>query len=221
MNYKNIDLNAWPRFEHFKFYRAASDPWFNICCEIDATELYHYCKQQQLSFFHGYLFLTQQAVNTHQAFQYRMVEQEVRIYSDIAISVAILGDDEMMRFCNLEYHSIFSKFTASAAIIEQAVKAEPFIAANFVGGEMLHNVIHMSVLPWISFTSFSNARNTQQIDSIPKIVFGKCSLKQGRMMMPLSVEVHHGMMDGLHVGKLVETLQALFDAPANLMSMSD
>ena len=218
MNYKNIDLSIWSRIEHFKFYQSATQPWFNICCEVDATALYQFCRQQQVSFFHGYLFLTQQAVNSNQSFQYRIVEQQVRIYPDIAISVAILGDDEMMRFCNLPYQPTYDKFTVAATKTEQLVKSTPFLAANFLGGEMLQNVVHMSVFPWISFTSFSNARNTDQVDSIPKIVFGQCSLKQGKMMMPLSVEVHHGVMDGLHVGRFVETLQALFDTPATSLA---
>ncbi|MCP3700956.1 MAG: hypothetical protein GY920_21050 [Aliivibrio sp.] len=34
--------------------------------------------------------------------------------------------------------------------------------------------------------------------------------------MPLSIEVHHGLMDGLHVGQFIQTLQAIFNNPSQL-----
>jgi chloramphenicol O-acetyltransferase type A len=213
MNYQTLNVETWPRAEHFKFYKDAANPWFNICCNIDVSILYRYCKQFGHSFFHAYLYVVQQAINNNDPFKYRIVADEVRIYPDIAVSVAILADDEMMRFCNLAYATPFSEFTLLAGETEQKVKSEPFIAANFVGGEMRQDVIHMSVLPWLNFTSFSNARNTAEVDSIPKVVFGKCTMQGNSMLMPLSVEVHHGVMDGLHVGRFVETLQELFDRP--------
>lgn len=216
MSYQTLDFDAWQRVEHFKFYRNAANPWFNICCNLDAAALYHYCKRQGHSFFHAYLYFTQQAVSRNQAFRYRIVGEDVRLYADVAISVAILADDQMMRFCNLDYATPFSRFTALARETENRVKSQPFVAANFVGTEMLQNVVHMSVIPWINFTSFSNARNTDVVDSIPKIVFGQCAVQGSRRLMPLSVEVHHGVMDGLHVGQFVETLQALFNQPERL-----
>lgn len=213
MSYHTLQFASWPRAEHFKFYRDAAQPWFNICCNVDVSTLYRYCKEQGHSFFHAYLYLTQQAINRNEPFQYRIVGDEVRIYQDIAVSIAILADDEMMRFCNLPYATPFSEFTRLASEAEQQAKSQPFIAANFVGGEMRQDVIHMSVLPWVSFTSFSNARNTDSIDSIPKVIFGKCIRQGDSMLMPLSVEVHHGVMDGLHVGRFIETLQEMFNCP--------
>jgi chloramphenicol O-acetyltransferase type B len=32
------------------------------------------------------------------------------------------------------------------------------------------------------------------------------------MLLPFSVQVHHSFVDGLHVGKLADTLQAYLDA---------
>lgn len=213
MNYKTIVFDSWPRAEHFKFYSNAAQPWFNICCNIDVSTLYNHCQHQGYSFFHAYLYLTQQAINCNESFKYRIVGDEVRIYNDIAVSIAVLAEDEMMRFCDLTYVTTFREFTLMANIQEQKVKSQAFIADNFSGKNLQQNVIHMSVLPWFSFTSFSNARNTECINSIPKVIFGKWFMQNDNRLMPLSVEVHHGVMDGLHVGRFVDTLQNMFNAP--------
>jgi len=211
MNYEKLDLNNWSRHEHFKFYQNAVQPWFNICCTVDVSKLYSNCKKNELSFFHAYLYLTQLAINHSEPFKYRLIDEEVRIYQNISISIAVLAEDEMMRFCELSYTTPFSEFSQHAKVCEQKAKAKPFTANNDTDNTIRQDVIHMSVLPWFNFTSFSNARITNTLNSIPKVIYGQCHKQGEQMLMPISVEVHHGMMDGLHVGRFVSTLQEMFD----------
>jgi chloramphenicol O-acetyltransferase type A len=51
---------------------------------------------------------------------------------------------------------------------------------------------------------------------VPKIVFGRHREAGGRRWMPVSVEVHHALVDGLHVGRFFERFQALLDDPPGL-----
>jgi len=213
MKYETLNLNTWARYEHFKFYQNAVQPWFNICCPINVSKLYSYCKKNGHSFFHSYLYLTQQTINSSKPFKFRVIGDEVRAYHDIGISIAVIAEDEMIRFCELNYTSPFNEFTQHVKHIEASVKAKPFTAVSTCEDIIRQDVVHMSVLPWFNFTSFSNARITNTLNSIPKIVFGKLSEKGGQKLMPLSVEVHHGMMDGLHVSRFVEKLQSMFDDP--------
>jgi chloramphenicol O-acetyltransferase type A len=67
------------------------------------------------------------------------------------------------------------------------------------------------VIPWVAFTSFAHARRHGTEDSVPKIVFGKRHERGGRHRMPVSVEVHHALVDGLHVGRFFEGFQERLD----------
>ncbi len=87
---------------------------------------------------------------------------------------------------------------------------------QFIGQEIRQDTIHMTVLPWVDFTSMTHARDTKHPDSIPKMALGKLTQNGDRMRMPLSIEVHHGMMDGLHVGQFINILQVLFNQPSLL-----
>jgi chloramphenicol O-acetyltransferase type A len=77
------------------------------------------------------------------------------------------------------------------------------------------DVIYHSIIPWVSFTSFSNARKKGQGDDIPRIVFGKYFNSEQKLMLPVSVEVHHALMDGFHVGQYFNSLQNAMNNMAN------
>jgi chloramphenicol O-acetyltransferase type A len=65
------------------------------------------------------------------------------------------------------------------------------------------DVIFHSTIPWIRFTAFSNPIGRGE-DSIPRIVFGRCTEEGARWRMPVSVEAHHGLVDGLDVARFFE-----------------
>ena len=213
MSYQIIEQSKWPRAEHFKFYASADQPWFNVCTNIEASALYNYCKLNKLSFFHAYLFCTQKALNINDAFKLRLVGDEIRQYEKIRISTTVLGENDLMHFCDFDYQPTFEHFSEQARQKEQEVKSQPFMAEHFYGNDIRQDVIHMSVLPWISFTGFTNAKHSNVGNSVPKIVFGKCFEENGQKLMPLSIEVHHGIMDGLHVGKFISSLESFFNSP--------
>jgi chloramphenicol O-acetyltransferase type A len=52
---------------------------------------------------------------------------------------------------------------------------------------------------------------------VPKIAFGRIEPEGdgGKQWMPLSLEVHHALVDGLHVGRYVQALEAALATPAN------
>jgi chloramphenicol O-acetyltransferase type A len=72
------------------------------------------------------------------------------------------------------------------------------------------DIVYHSVLPWLSFRAFTNALPGG--DSIPRIVFGKTSLDRRKATMPVSVEVHHALADGLDVARFLERFQARLEA---------
>ena len=213
MSYQIIDTNNWARSEYLKFFQGMSHPWYNICTYLDVTALYQHCKAHDKRFFHAYLYLMQQAINHCKPMSYRLVDDTVRQYEQLCVSIAILADDDSIRFCNLPYEPAFTRFCHAATSAEIEIKQTPFILAQFIGQEMRHDTIHMTVLPWVDFTSMTHARDTKNPDSVPKIALGKLTNLDNHWRMPLSIEVHHGMMDGLHVGQFIATLQQLFEQP--------
>jgi len=65
--------------------------------------------------------------------------------------------------------------------------------------------IFLSCLPWMRFTSLTNP-NGGPNDCIPRISWGKLDNQGSRWTIPVAVQVHHALVDGVHVGKFYEAL---------------
>ena len=77
--------------------------------------------------------------------------------------------------------------------------------------EFPENQIHFSAVPWVNFTSYSHARSFSYPDSCPKISFGKMMDENGKKTMQMAVHVHHGLIDGYHVGQFISCFEELMN----------
>jgi len=73
------------------------------------------------------------------------------------------------------------------------------------------NSFNISMLPWLNFTSVNINVYDEGRFLLPIFTMGKYTDKGGRRMLPLSVQVHHAVCDGYHVGLFVEKLQKKID----------
>ncbi|TDH27037.1 chloramphenicol acetyltransferase [Segetibacter sp. 3557_3] len=200
-----LDLEKWSRKEHFNFFSKFEEPFFGLTSSIDCTEAYDQSKLLGHSFFLSYLHKTLTAVNSIESFRYRIVDNSVAVYDQVNASPTINRPDGTFGFSYIDYHSDFTEFAHHALLeIDRVRNSQGLVPA--VSGE---NVIHFSSIPWVSFTAISHARAFSFKDSIPKVSFGKMVDVNGRKTMPVSVHVHHALMDGFHVGQFLDLLQDL------------
>ncbi len=201
---KTLDINNWKRKEHFNFFKEFKLPYFNICAEVDVTELVKISKLENLSFFVLSLFSAMKTANEIEEFRYRIKENKVIIYDSVNCSSTILNKDETFSFCFFKYFHDFKKFNENAkqVLLEQTKHKNGLFTHKHED-----NIIHFSIIPWVSFKSFSHAREINKEDSVPKMVMGKYFKTDNKIKMPFSVEVHHALMDGLQVGKYFNCLE--------------
>jgi chloramphenicol O-acetyltransferase type A len=204
-----LDIENWPRKEHFHFFRQFEEPFFGATVEIDCTKAYANAKTLKASFFSYYLHKTLVAVNTIEPFRYRISDDQIYICDQINASATIGRKDGTFGFSLIEYDSDFAVFKGiTATEIERIQTTSGLFTRTFDDD----NVIHFSAIPWLDFTSLSHARSYTFPDSCPKISFGKMKIADnGKRSMPMSVHVHHGLMDGFHLGQFVDCFQELMN----------
>lgn len=71
--------------------------------------------------------------------------------------------------------------------------------------------LHPTVLLWVRFTSFTNAMRRDE--SVPKLTFGERYAEGGAWYVPVCVEVHHALVDGVDVGEFFARFQDLLARP--------
>ncbi len=202
-----IALDTWNRKDHFNFFNQFDNPFFGITVDINCTKAYDKTKELDTSFFIYYLHKSIVAANCVEAFRYRIINQEVYLYDVIDASATINRKNSPFGFSYIKYHENYEEFTKTAK--KEIERVQNTIGLNpATSGE---NVIHYSSLPWVNFTSLSHAHNSAFNDSCPKISFGKMTLKDGRRTMPMSVHVHHALIDGYEVGLYIDKFQELMN----------
>ena len=211
-----IDTEAWSRRDLFRLFMEYDAPSFNICAELDATRLLDFARARRLSFFVAYHYLSTKVANELEPFRYRLRGGRVLVHERVDAGAVLLLADESFTFVYFDFTEDFGAFHESAvAIVERARTEPPSLDARAERDDLIYH----SVIPWVSFTSISHARDSRRQNGIPKIAFGKYREAGGRVLMPVSVEVHHALMDGLHVGRYFERLQAYFDDPESALSL--
>ncbi len=203
-----LDLGGWKRREHFHLFRGYDDPFFNLCADVDVTALHEKCRGGGPSFFLACLYLSLRAANEIEELRYRLRGDRVWVHDVVHGSSTVLRGDDTFGFGYFEYEADFRRF-------HERGRRELERARAGAGLDLRDrdDVIHYTVIPWVAFTSFDHARHRGGGESVPKLVFGKHFQAGGARKMPLSVEVHHALVDGLHVGRFFERFEALAAEP--------
>lgn len=206
-----LDTETWARREAFEYFRSFDKPYFSVCVRLDAAPLKAAVAARGQSFSLASLFLSLRLANLHEPFRYRLEGSRVRVHDEVHGSSTVLRADESFGFCYFDHTPHWPSFHAQA---RAAMEAARMRSAPFEPREEQNALLHFTTLPWLHFTSFSHARNWGREDSVPKLAFGRLQADGGRLWLPVSVEVHHALMDGLHLGRYVQALEAAMAEPA-------
>lgn len=210
---RHIDVETWVRRDHYRLYRQFDQPHFNLCANIDLTNYYPALKAREIAFTVGVLYVLARTANDIPAFRYRMRDDGVIEHETVHLGTTILGDNGLFGFCTIEYLAGFKSFADGAARVISEAKRRPRLKEE---GDR-DDVLFTTGIPWVSFTSFAHPTHLHPVDSIPRMAWGKRFEENGRMKMPLSVQGHHALMDGLHIGQYYEQVQAHLDEPETFL----
>jgi len=206
--YTELDIEKWPRRTTYEFFKDYEDPFFNFAANIDVSSVYNFCKKNDLAFSLTSLYYSLVTANEIREFRIRLVAGRLVEFDRIHATQTILNDDETFSFAYFEMKDDVFEFNKSGKEARERYKA----LKTFDVESDRSDLIYYSVIPWVSFTSFKHASRLDKSQTVPRIVFGKLFNEGGRMLMPLSVEANHTIMDGFHVGKFFTGFQEILNS---------
>ncbi len=210
---QKVDLQNWPRLEYYKFFKSFNHPHFNMCANIDLTRFKPYINSHDYSLTIGIAYVISLTANAIPEFRYRIREGEVVVHDTVSPSLTILVENDLFSFCTIDYSQDFNAFTQIATRRIAEVKSNP-VLQDPPGRD---DLLFMTAIPWVSFTSFSHPMRLHPEDSIPRFAWGKIFKEGNHIKMPLSVQGHHAVMDGIHMGKYYEKIQDYLDHPGRTL----
>ena len=210
----NINLKTYPRREHFEVFRTFDIPHFNICANVDLTAFYSFVKKNGISLNIATVYVLTRAANALPEFRYRIRGEEVVEHEIVHPSSTIMGKNDVFSFCTMEYREKFPDFAARNAEKIARVRERPRLMEE---DQKRDDLLFMTAIPWVSFTSFMHPL-IFPIDSVPRFAWGKFFEDGESLKMPLSVQAHHAVMDGLHMGRYFEVVQEYLQQPKSVLS---
>jgi chloramphenicol O-acetyltransferase type A len=201
-----IDIGGWSRRDYYRYFGSFDDPYFGVVVNVDCTAAYEHCKKQGLSFFLCYLYESIKALNQVENFRYRIIDGEIWLFDRVHASTTVGRKDGTFGFAFLEYTGGFDSFRINAEGRIAEVQEGSGLHADVDNAGRL-DVVHYTTLPWFSFTGFKHEKNIRCSESIPKIAFGRFFESNGRLLMPVSINANHGLLDAYHVAQYLELFQ--------------
>jgi len=210
---QKIDMQSWSRLEYYEFFKNFNHPHFNMCANIDLTSFKPYINSRGYSLTIGIAYVISLAANAIPEFRYRIRENEIVVHDTVSPSLTILVENDLFSFCTIDYSQDFSVFAQRATRRIAEVKSNPTIEDPPGRDDLLF----MTAITWVSFTSFTHPMRQHPEDSIPRFAWGKIFEEGNQIKMPLSVQGHHALMDGIHIGKYYQQIQEYLDQPDNIL----
>ena len=204
-----LDMQTWSRRNHFRLFNTFNHPHFSMCVNVDVTAFYPFVKRNGYSFTVSMVYVIARASNAIPEFRYRIRGDQVVEHERVNPSFTILIDKDLFSFCAIAYADDFSEFASRAAKNILDVKAHVDLELDPEND----NVLYMTSIPWVSFTSFNHPMQLHPGDSVPRFAWGKYFEESDTLKMPLSVQGHHAIMDGIHMGRFYETVQDYLHHP--------
>jgi len=245
-----IDLARWPRRAAYEHFRRFDAPFFSVTARIDVTALKPALQRAVLPAGTGGVALALhhaalRVANGLPAWRRRLAgaaHDRVVEHAQIDASTTVLRADGSFGLAWLPWQADWTLFVRHGAAALAAARAaddaagqssDPGEASEEQGPAAFdprHNddaVIHCTTLPWVHFTSFRHAMPGRPLpqadgspgrpDVVPKLAFGRIDAG----MLPLSVDLHHALADGIDAGRFIEGFEALMRAPQGWLGVGD
>lgn len=207
---QKIDLTSWNRTLHYQIFRNCVQPQYCVTFELDVTHFLKMTRRQNYSFTFLLVFAVSKCANQIEEFRYRFVEGEPVIFDRINTAFTYLDKEtELFKVVNVEMTDTLEKYVALAT---EKVRTQK----EYFTGPLGNDVFQFSAFPWVTYTHISHTDSGNKDNATPLFDWGKYYEKDGKTMLPFSVQVHHSFVDGIHIGKLAYKLQQSLDCSHEL-----
>jgi chloramphenicol O-acetyltransferase type A len=193
------------RQAQFDFFNTFASPYYNLTFPLDCTKLKAVADERGYSTYVNLCYFFVKGMQGIEDFRYRYVDGRLVLYEELHLGLTVPAPNGLFSFQYLTYDSDWESFnrtasTAAHSAVELVEKPDP-------------NYVYLTALPGVHFTSLTHPVSSTKTDGQTKVCFGKFARVDGRLLVPVGIQVNHLFIDGVHLGALVERVQGLYDDP--------
>ena len=204
-----IPIDTWPRRDVLALFRRFQKPQYAVTSRVEVTNIrIRRADDETFSSYLACVHAVGAALHAVPELCQRIRGDQVVQHDRLVLSPTLQFPDGRLGFTYLDWWPDPDLFMAEAG---------RRISETLAGGKMTpgvdgdDGVAFLSCQPWLDFTSFDNPVLNSD-DSIPRVCWGRYTPDgTGRWTMAVALQVHHGLMDGIHVAQFFHELQEAAD----------
>lgn len=183
---------------------------YNFTAETDVTHLRTAAKARGAKFFPALLHCITASVNAFREFRMSFDAEGQLGYYDSVDPCYTVFHENAKRFSD-----VWTKFDGDFDVFYARYRED---MRQYGGADMKpskpyegENLFNVSCIPWASFTGFDLNLQKGYRWLPPIFTVGKYFEREGKLVLPLAVRVHHAVCDGYHVAMFLQDLQRRMD----------
>lgn len=203
MAYHWLDMEHFPRREHFAYFSSLAYPYVGTTANVDITDIQKKIKGEKLPFFLTACYCAARAANGVPELRQRIKDGKIIEFDRCRASHTVALEDGTFCYCTLEDEPNLRAYLDAGRRAQEAAKRQASIAED---PEEALEKFFVSSLPWLSYTALIQPVPSPA-DSNPRITFGKYFSQEGRILLPVSLLCNHALVDGIHIAAFYQAME--------------
>lgn len=202
MSYQWLDMERFPRREHFAYFSSLAYPYVGVTVNVDISALLRKIRGEKLPFFLSVCYCVTRAANSVPELRQRIKDGGIMEFDQCVASHTVALEDGTFCYCQLENIPDLYEYIREGKRAQEAAKQQASIAEE---PEEALRKFFISTLPWLSQTALVQP-TPFPADSNPRITWGKYFYQEGKALLPVSIQCHHALVDGIHIAAFYQSL---------------
>lgn len=188
-----IDYRTWDRRPYYEMFEGFRQPYYSVTVECDVTALVQKTRARKQSFYAACAWLCTRAFNGIEAFRYRQRGTDIVVIDGMDTLLAVMAPgDPAFRQIRVPLTPAFAEYEQLYRVRAADTAAPPVLPPRTDGG----SDALFSSLPWFSFTGLEAAKPDTPDVNEPLVTFGRYRERDGRLLMPLALQLNHWFVQG-------------------------
>ena len=188
MNYKKVDIDSWEHGHLYKLYTTDLKLTMDLTVELDVTRVVEYSRSRGMKFYPIMIWLVSKIMNSHEEYTYTDFNTENKHFSKFVT----------------EYSDDLDEFYARSMADREKYKDYYGFVPN-----QPKNFFDITCLPWVSYKHLNINVYGDGLSLFPVVMWGKWEERGGRLVMPVTLKLHHATGDGYHLSRFFLELEEM------------
>ncbi|MGI5893404.1 MAG: CatA-like O-acetyltransferase [Candidatus Merdivicinus sp.] len=210
MKWLPIDMDTYPRREHFEHYSKRVRCGYGMTVSIEVGNLIQRARQENVSFYAAEIYMLSHIVNRHPEFRCSLDgEGRLGYWESLCPSYTIFHPEtETFSSIWTEYEEDFAAFYRNFQKDRSQYGSNLSFEAK---PDTPPHILNVSSIPWANYTDFHLDLFDGGNYLLPIFTLGKYTEQNGNWLLPVTAQVHHATCDGYHVSRLFQEMQDMAD----------